>query len=126
MLWPHLGRAELCFSQLNSLPSPQQAFLHYLPVFAVLPSSCSPALLLMEIVHPTVVPSSLLLLTCPASAGRAALRVLVVAPNHNPCWGHIYTSRGIRASLRSFGLLPCLGVRRTVARAGGAVQVQAG
>lgn len=40
--------------------------------------------------------------TCPASAGRTALQVLVVAPKHNPCWGHIYTSRGIWASPRSF------------------------
>lgn len=27
--WPHLGLAELCFSQLNSLPPPRQVFLHY-------------------------------------------------------------------------------------------------
>lgn len=41
-----------------------------------------------------LLPGSLLLLTCPASAGRAALRVLLAAPNRNQCWGRIYTSRG--------------------------------
>lgn len=73
----------------------------------MLPTSYCPALLLLEIIHLTFVPVSLLLVTHPASAGRAALRVLVVAPNHNQCWGHIYTSRGIWVSLRSFG--PCPG-----------------
>ena len=123
--WPHLGLAELCFSQLNSLPSPQQVFLRY-PCLCHAPHLLQPSSA-ADGDHP---PDA-----CPKFTAAASLPCISWQGSPaGPCCSsqpqlmlgsHLYLKGdlGFTVLLRS---LPWLGVRGTVARAAGGVQVQAG